>query len=186
MSNKDNKFLKDKCIRYAIWYEPTGVIYDELKTLIFDLAKKYDAPTFQPHITLLPGGSGLGRDDVVIKLQKIIKITEPFTTEFESYGYLDEYFKCLFVKVKQTKSIMSFAHRIQQEFNNKSNPEFTPHLSILYGKFPNEEKDKIIQSLDKVYRKSFKLKAVEVIEYELEKPPETWKKITSLRIGEPT
>jgi len=169
-------------LRYAIWYEPTGKVYDEIKQIIINLAKKYHTSFSEPHITLLPGGSGLKKDVVIHKMQKLIMQKKAFTTKLKEFGYMDEYFKCIFIKVQQTAEVMKFAHDIQQEFNNQTDPTFSPHISIFYGKLPVSEKINIINSLDGKYEASFILEKVDIIEYEFGKSSESWKKVARIKI----
>ena len=79
---------------------------------------------------------------------------------------------------------MNFAHAIQQEIFGQSKNDFMPHLSILYGKFPVAEKMKIMKKLGKLDNNRFIINRVHIIEYELGKPPESWKKISSVSFKE--
>lgn len=167
-------------LRYAVWYEPTGKVYDIFNKIIRQLAVMYHSPVFEPHITLLPGGTSISLATIINKLEKIISITTPFETRFTSYSYLDEYFKCIFVQIEKASAIMDFAHTIQQEINGQPTNDYTPHLSIFYGQLPVVEKEKIIKNLEDLNKKHFTIDKVHVIEYELGKPPESWKKVAVL------
>jgi 2'-5' RNA ligase len=167
-------------LRYAVWYEPTGEVYNELKDLITKLSKQFHSPVFEPHITLLPGGTDMAKDGVIEKLQSYIEKSEQFTTKLTTFDFTDEYFKSIIIAVEQTQEIMSFGHGLQKEINDKQVDIYTPHLSVLYGNYPIKEK-KAIQALGKAYDKSFVLEKIDVIEYELGKPPETWKKIAAIK-----
>lgn len=168
--------------RYAIWYEPTEAVYDELKKIILDLSKKYNSPIFEPHITLLPGGCELDKKVVIEKLNNIVKRTKPFKTTFVKLNQLDEYFKSIFIEVEKTKDLINFANNIQKEVNGAIAQNYIPHLSILYGKFSNDEKEETIKLLGRNYTKSFTLNKVDIIEYEFNQPPETWKKVASIEL----
>ena len=168
--------------RYAIWYEPTGIIRDELKKIILDLSKKYNSPIFEPHITLLPGGCELDKKIVIDKLSEIVRKTKPFKTTFGKLNQLDEHFKSIFIEVEKTKDLINFANSIQKEVNGKAALNYSPHLSILYGDFSNEKKDATIKLLGGKYDKSFILNKVDVVEYEFNQPPETWKKVASIEL----
>ncbi len=168
--------------RYAIWYEPTQIIYDELKKIISDLSKQYNSSIFEPHITLLPGGCELDKKVVVEKLKNIVRKTKPFETTFGKLNQLDEYFKSIFIEVEKTKDLINFANNIQKEVNGVIAQNYAPHLSILYGQIPNDEKEKTIKLLGRNYTKSFTLNKVDIIEYEFNQLPETWKKIASIEL----
>lgn len=169
-------------IRYAVWYEPTGEVYSYLKSLIIQLADKYNSPIFEPHITLLPGGTDLNKKTVINILKKTISDANPFETKLTFYDYLDDFFKCVFIRVDKTPSLMNFCSSIQIAFNGQPTTDFTPHLSVLYGQMANEEKAKLIDSLGKEYQQSSFLEKVDIIEYKMGEPPETWKKVISIPV----
>ncbi len=106
-------------LRYAIWYEPTGIVYKELKSIIIGLAEKYKTSFSEPHITLLPGGTDLPKETVVSKLQKVVSNTKSFSTKFTSYGCADDYFKSVYINILQSPEIMHFAHAIQEELTQR-------------------------------------------------------------------
>ncbi|MBU0974575.1 2'-5' RNA ligase family protein [Patescibacteria group bacterium] len=168
--------------RYAVWYEPVGDVYTELKNIIIDLSKKYNSPVFEPHITLLPGGSSLNKEIVVEKLTKVVNEVKPFVTTFRQLNHSDEFFKSVHIELEENDALMEFAGNIQHEINGEIAKNFVPHLSILYGKFLKEEREKIIKLIGENYNKSFILNKVDVIEYEFNQPPETWKKVSSIEV----
>ncbi len=168
--------------RYAFWYEPTGEVYSYLKSLIIQLSAKYNSPIFEPHITLLPGGTDLDKESVINKLRVAISESNPFETKLTTYDYLDDFFKCIFLRVDKSSSVMNFCSSIQTAFNSQPTTDFTPHLSVLYGQIANEEKEKIISRLGMEYQKSFIIEKVDIIEYKMGEPPETWKKIESILV----
>lgn len=167
-------------LRYAVWYEPTGEVYNILNKIIRQLSVTYHSSVFEPHITLLPGGTATSLAFITKKLEKIISRTTPFETRFISYSYLDDYFKCIFVQIEKSSCVMDFAHAIQREINGQPTQEYTPHLSVFYGQLPVAEKEKIIKNLDDVNKKHFTIDKVHIIEYELGKPPESWRKVASV------
>ncbi len=170
-------------LRYAIWYEPTGNLYEELQTIINDLAKKYSSPVFNPHITLLPGGCAFEKDAAINKIRGIADTTLPFETKFDGFGYQDTVFQSLFLKLEVSPEFQELTHRVQQKYNGSVNFDFVPHLAIVYKQLPVAEKEQIITSLGgALLQQSFVLENIDVIEYELGKPPETWKKVASIPV----
>jgi 2'-5' RNA ligase len=167
-------------LRYAVWYEPTGETYTQLSTIICKLSILYHSPVFEPHITLLPGGTTTNLTTIKVKLEEIIAATSPFKTEFSHYAYLDDYFKCIFVQVKEEPEILNFAQAIQREINGKPSKDFSPHVSVVYGQLPIQKKKTIIKSLESMSNKHFTIDKVHIIQYEYNKPPQSWKKVASV------
>ena len=144
-------------LRYAVWYEPTGEVYDIFNKIIRQLAVMYHSPVFEPHITLLLGGTSISLATITKKLEKVISTTIPFETHFTSYSYIDEYFKCIFVQIEKSSGIMDFANAIQSEINGQPIHDYTPHLSLFYGQLPVAEKEKIIENLENVSKNILQL-----------------------------
>lgn len=170
--------------RYAIWYEPIGDVYTKLSKTIKDLSNKYESPLFVPHITLLPGGSSLDKETVINKLQNVLKSKQRFITKFASISHSDAEFRCIFIEVEQSPELINFSEQIQKEFNGKAVDNYYPHLTIFYGQYPQNERENIIKSLNDDFSEPFELNAVKVIEYEFNKPPETWKEVASIEVKE--
>ena len=67
----------------------------------------------------------------------------------------DYYYKCLFASVWRTRSVMD-ANAKAREIFQVNNNHYEPHLSLVYGFFPPEKKEKIIQQIGK-FDYSFKV-----------------------------
>lgn len=50
---------------YSLWLMPTGEAYGKFSNLIKRLAKEYNAPVFEPHVTLI--GDLMGSENGVLK-----------------------------------------------------------------------------------------------------------------------
>ena len=128
-------------ISYSIWFMPGHNVYDILNTLIIDIAKKYTNITFKPHVTLL--GSFLGQEnDLKEKSKKIAKEISPFIINFGEITYLDEFFRCLFIKIK-TDHIFNNARSIAVNNFSFNDINFIPHLSLAYGLLDKMSKKEI-------------------------------------------
>ena len=62
--------LKRNAKSYSIWLMPDGKDKDQLKTTIISLASDFNAPFFNPHVTLV--GGFLGKENQLLKKMKII------------------------------------------------------------------------------------------------------------------
>lgn len=131
--------------RYSIWLMPKDEVYDILKSIIQELSKKYKTPPFEPHITLLGNAKSKTETEAIKKTKKIAKIVKVFQIELKEIGYLDDYFKALFLKAEKNK-LLILANKIAKEvFNLKDvKKKYTPHLSLLYGDFSEKKKKEVI------------------------------------------
>jgi hypothetical protein len=135
---------KDK---YSLVIVPRGEVREQLQTLIEDLALHNNAPAFTPHITVVsnifaaPDELAHERDKAIELANKVGK----FTVTLHKYGFLNEEFRCLFLLAHSEafESVYANAATIYPQVNNQHFRQL-PHLSVLYGTYPQETKDRII------------------------------------------
>jgi len=91
---------------YSLWLIPTGETYDRLNNIIVSLSKRYKTQYFEPHVTLVGGILG-SEDDVISKTSQLTALLHPHMIELSRIDFLNEYFRCLFVKARETAYVMS-------------------------------------------------------------------------------
>jgi len=144
---------------YSIWLMPKGEVYRKLAEIISQLSKKYSTPNFEPHFTLI--GDLLGSEEEIIsKTLKLAGQLKPFEIKLKKADYFDEYFKCLFIRAEKTKEIIKANNIAREIFNLNSDPEYMPHLSLMYGNLSSETKEKILADLGKEFNISFEVKSI--------------------------
>jgi hypothetical protein len=141
---------------YSIWLLPTGEIRHRLAATILDLSRQYAAPAFEPHVTLAGGIVGPGRE-VASKMAELARRIPPFTVRLTEVDFLDEYFRCLFVRVATTRPIMNANKVARAVFGLERQPAFMPHLSLLYADLPSGVKERIVASLGRRFELEFKV-----------------------------
>ncbi|MBI2543161.1 MAG: 2'-5' RNA ligase family protein [Candidatus Aenigmarchaeota archaeon] len=147
---------------YSIWMMPTGDVYRKLSGIISELSSKYSAPKFEPHVTLL--GELLESEDVVLsKTEQLSKTIKPFSIKLALVDYLDQYFRCLFLRAEETNYLTDANNNARELFNRQQDPKFMPHLSLMYGDFPTRLKDEIIRQLGKEFNVIFDVKSIHLV-----------------------
>lgn len=128
---------------YSIWLIPSEKVYDKLSNLIRLLSQQFNSPIFEPHITLI---SGIEEtiETVKLKTKQLSNNCGAFTIEFSHFGFSDEYFKSLYLKVKYSKELFTTYDEANKIFDRLNPLPFQPHLSLFYGSLSQNEKDKII------------------------------------------
>jgi len=150
---------------YSLWFMPFGEIYDNLSNLIFQLSKEYSTPEFEPHITLI--GEVIGLDDEIIKkTSQLANLIKPYSIQLTTVDYLDEYFKCLFIKAEKTDDLMEVNSKAREIFNRQEGSEYIPHLSLMYGNFPPEVREEIIKKMGKNFNLSFEIRSIHLFKTE--------------------
>ena len=159
---------------------PTGEIRQRLAGTILDLSREYAAPTFEPHVTLVGGIVGAARE-VTAKMRELARRIPPFTIRLTVADYLDEYFRCLFVRVATTAPIMTANKAAREIFGLEQQPAFMPHLSLLYGNLPASLKERIIASLGRQFALEFKVNSLHL--YLTKSEPASWRRVASFGLG---
>jgi 2'-5' RNA ligase len=161
---------------YSLWLMPKGVVRRRLAEAIRDLSGKYSSPAFEPHVTLAGSIVGPARE-VESKIKDLARTIAPFTVRLTTAAGLEEYFRCLFIRVAQTHPIMSANKAAREIFRLPKRPAFVPHLSLLYGSLPSKEKERIIASLDRRFELEFKASALHL--YLIKREPAAWRRVAS-------
>ena len=130
---------------YHCWFKPSGKAYAILSRTIRDLARELDAPVFEPHITLIGNLEGTEKE-LIERTRQLAGRLEPFTAVLTQPSYRDTHFQCLFMLVERTPPLMN-AHVTAREFFHKPHQEFMPHVSLVYGSYPEARKKLVIESL---------------------------------------
>lgn len=162
--------------KYSIWLMPSGKVYNKLAKIISQLSEKYSSPHFEPHITLL--GLTIGaEEEVITKTFQLAKILQPFEITFNKVDYSDEYFRILFIRVKETKDIMEANLKAREIFNRQGDPKYIPHLSLMYGNFSPEIKEKIIKDIGGKFNIRLRVKSIHLFKLKTKGDPKSWCKI---------
>jgi 2'-5' RNA ligase len=139
---------------YSIWLMPSGEINDELRQTISKLSQQYATPMFPPHVTLLGNLSG-GEKDLSSQTQRLAARIRPFQVTLTTVDYLDEYFRCLFLRAEETPTLLEAGRAARIIFHREQDPIFLPHLSLMYGNFDIEIKKQIVESIGHEFNRSF-------------------------------
>jgi len=114
----------------AYWLIPSEPAHSFFQRIINDLSRRYDAPVFEPHVTVHVGADqadaaekALGE---VAREWKLIGLT-PLGIDQS-----DELIKTLFVEFAVSAELRQINDLIRDAANDSSQYELKPHLSLLY------------------------------------------------------
>jgi len=106
-----------------VWLIPDEASQTHLRSLIADLARRFDAPLFEPHLTL-------GR--VADQAFKEIRVeTGPITLEAIGIFASQVFTKTLFLRFAPTPALQALRASLGMNAGG-----YDPHLSLLYCKLP--------------------------------------------------
>ncbi len=159
---------------YHLWLKPSGPTYDKLATTIQELAQELNAPVFEPHVTLL-SLEGTQREHVR-RTEELARQLKAFLVVLAELSYRDEYFQCLFLNVQRTAQVMN-ANVLARQVFRQTEKAYTPHLSLLYGLYPEVRKRAVIARLRSGVRTSFEASAIHLIQAD-SSDPKDWHEIS--------
>jgi 2'-5' RNA ligase len=170
---------------YAVWLMPSGQLYDRLARVIFELSRKYGTPAFEPHVTLLAHIPGT-EDTVASRCEQLANRIEPYVVRLTRLDRLNEYYRCLFVRVLETPAVVEANSEACQVFEVQKAQPYMPHLSLLYGDFSEVTKNEIVEGLRESWDLEFSVDRFHLIDGR--GGPTDWRRVKefALRRAKPT
>ena len=114
----------------AYWLIPSEPALSFFQRTINDLADRYDAPVFEPHVTIHVGAYRADAANNALgdaaRECKLIGLT-PLGIDQS-----DEFIKTLFVQFAMSAELRKINDMIREAANGSSQYELKPHLSLLY------------------------------------------------------
>lgn len=166
--------------RCSLWLMPEGDVFDHYFETIAKLSQRLATPAFFPHVTLL-GLIDETNEEVESKTVKLAAQFHPFRIEFTGVGALDEYFRCLFVRVKETPALLTAHQQVRELFGRKDDPPLMPHLSLVYGDLEPLTKEIISNELGEGYLRSFYVRSLHLFLTHGE--PSDWQRLCEIPFG---
>lgn len=160
---------------YHLFLEPSGRKREVLQDLIQQLAKKFDGPAFTAHVTLLSGISIENEEELMQKTAQLAADQSSFELSLDGLGMEDRYFRALYLRARENEALTSLHEEATELFSIQNDEPYIPHLSLLYGNYPEAKK---LDALDTIYIPEVISFTVDTISlYKTEGKPKDWVKI---------
>jgi len=127
------------------WLIPAEPARSYFRSLIQDFARRFDAPIFEPHLTLYttePGNEAPAR-----MLRETFRNIETPHLFITAVKYLDEFTKTLFVEFRPDQLLVELSRKLRAGSALQSKYELNPHVSLLYKTISRETKADLANSL---------------------------------------
>lgn len=162
--------------KYSLWLRPQGDIAFSLQQRIQKLSKKYESASFEPHITLV-GGLSAGETELKQLTDTLAGALSPFDIILTHADIGNTYYQSLFVRIKETKELMNARKKAKQMLSISRNDkeDYFPHLSLMYGDFKREQKERILNTMGREFHLRFSVSNLLLIE--TSGKPQEWEKI---------
>jgi 2'-5' RNA ligase len=116
----------------AYWLIPAEPAHSFFHGIIDDLARRYAAPMFEPHVTVYVGADRA--DSARQALAESARECAPIKLKPLRIRQSDEFVKTLFVQFALSAELRQVNEIIRHAAQDSSQYELKPHLSLLYNK----------------------------------------------------
>jgi 2'-5' RNA ligase len=130
----------------AQWLIPAEPAHSFFQDLIDDLARRYDAPVFEPHVTIYVGADST--DAVDTMLSKAARDCEPIVLQALEISHSDEFIKALFVEFGLNSKLRQLNQVIRTAAQDSSDYDLKPHLSLLYKRMSVQTRRRLARSIE--------------------------------------
>lgn len=161
---------------YCLWFLPEERINKKYQEIISGIASSYHTEEFKPHVTLIKNLE-LKEKDVLSFTNELTKWLKPIKTKLMEFECSDRKYKSLYITVLKTQELLKAHNKANQIFGHKEE-SFMPHLSIVYGELPLNDKSNIIKNLKPLNKEFFMLDKLVVYDV-TEENADLWKEIGS-------
>ena len=117
-------------IAIAYWLIPTEPTRSFVEKLIADLARRYDAPVFEPHVTIYVGPDRSEAGEQIVS--QVATDCEPIQLKVLDAQHSGEFTKTLFVQLALNTNLQRLSELIRQRLPPWSPYRLDPHISLLY------------------------------------------------------
>lgn len=115
----------------AYWLIPAEPARSFFERTITNLARRYEAPVFGPHMTIHVGSDGVDAEKVIGKAARDCPLVRAKALKVCQSG---EFIKTLFVQFALDRELQQLNELIRDAAQDSSDYQLRPHLSLLYKK----------------------------------------------------
>jgi hypothetical protein len=133
----------DKIATY--WLIPAEPALSHFRSLIRELAERFDAPVFEPHVTLYATDADRENPDAVLEL--VLGNAATLQLSIEGLNFSDEFTKTLFVQFRPDGAVSRLSEKLRSVSVTQCEYKLNPHLSLIYKTMPRETKERIANSI---------------------------------------
>jgi 2'-5' RNA ligase len=130
----------------AHWLIPAEPAHRFFQDLINDLARRYDAPVFEPHVTIYVGANTT--DAVNTTLSKAARDCKRIMLQALEVSHSDEFIKTLFVEFGLNTKLRQLNQVIRSAAQDSSDYDLKPHLSLLYKRMSVQTRRQLARSIE--------------------------------------
>jgi 2'-5' RNA ligase len=134
---------KDEILAY--WLIPAEPARSWFRSLIHDLARRLEAPVFEPHVTLYVTKAAAENPGRV--LRNVLADQKPVRLSVSGLECSEAFTKTLFVQFQPDAVLARLGHELRSASVSQLEYELNPHLSLVYKRMRLEEKNEVMNSI---------------------------------------
>jgi 2'-5' RNA ligase len=133
----------------AFWLLPAEPERNIFKDLIGRLALRFDAPDFEPHVTLHGGRMTVPRAREILGE---IAAAPTLQLQIEGLAFSESYTKTVFVQFRASAETKALSAAVAADPEASSGYQFDPHISLIYKEMPAAEKEVLAKTIEIPFR----------------------------------
>jgi hypothetical protein len=174
---------RDEIVTY--WLCPAEPERSQLANSISDLAGRFDAPVFEPHVTIHV--TSVDDEKPAAVLENVLNGCPPYRLQVRGLDFSDEFTKTLFIQFAPHAGLVHLSEELERASPAVGDYELNPHLSLIYKTMDTETKRRlaatVILPFDEVIFD--RVKAVLIpAEIKSREEVEAWRVIAELKLTE--
>jgi 2'-5' RNA ligase len=127
------------------WLVPAEPARSHFRSLIQDLARRFDAPIFEPHVTLYV--TEPGNENPADVLKEAFRNIKPPSLSITAINYSDEFTKTLFIAFRPDELLARLNGKLRASSTSQPEYQLNPHLSLIYKTMAPETQMQLANSL---------------------------------------
>jgi 2'-5' RNA ligase len=132
----DSEAMPEKEMIIAYWLLPAEPARSRLVQIVRDLAERFSAPIFEPHVTVYATGANQVNPAAV--LGGVLPEQRPFRLLVRDVDFSDKFTKTLFVQFAPDPGLTRFSEELRRASATASDYRLNPHLSLIYQTMTRE------------------------------------------------
>jgi 2'-5' RNA ligase len=130
----------------AYWLIPSEPARSYFQNIVHDLAKRYAAPEFEPHVTVHVGVDCTETIDEA--LSKAGRSSKKITLQVLNVSSSSEFIKTLFVHFTRSTQLQQLNQSIRTAAEDSSDYQLSPHLSLMYKRTSIQDRRLLTHSIE--------------------------------------
>jgi 2'-5' RNA ligase len=135
-----------KSIVIAYWLIPAEPAYTFFGRIVNDLAERYNAPVFEPHVSIHVGANN--PDKAERTLSKAASDCKQIKLKALEIDHSSAFIKTLFVQFAMSRQLRLLNESIRTAARDSSDYQLNPHLSLLYKKISIQDRHLLMRSIE--------------------------------------